>query len=83
MVNTKEVLCDHSLLNMVAHGRLVTSSCQITEVKQCRARLVLGWMTSAQVRWWLYVEVLGKPHISYSSVHPVVMGTWWIKKTKL
>ena len=34
---------------MVAHGRVVTSSHQITGVKQRRARLVLGWVTSAQV----------------------------------
>ena len=31
---------------MVAHGRMVTSSRQITEVKQRRARLVLGWVTA-------------------------------------
>ena len=31
---------------MVAHGRVVTSSRQITEVKQRRARLVLGWVVS-------------------------------------
>ena len=31
--------------HMVAHGRMVTSSRQITEVKQRRARLVLGWVT--------------------------------------
>ena len=30
--------------NVVAHGRVVTSSHQITEVKQRRARLVLGWV---------------------------------------
>ena len=28
---------------------MVTSSCQIAEVKQCRAQLVLAWMTSARV----------------------------------
>ena len=28
---------------------MVTSSRQITEVKQRRARLVLGWMTAARV----------------------------------
>ena len=31
---------------MVAHGRVVTSSRQITEVKQRRAQLVLGWVTA-------------------------------------
>ena len=35
--------------NMVAHGRMVTSSRQITEVKQRRAWLVLGWVTAARV----------------------------------
>ena len=33
----------------VAHGRMVTSSRQIIEVKQRRARLVLGWVTAARV----------------------------------
>ena len=37
------------LKHMVAHGRVVTSSRQITEVKQCQARLVLGWVTGARV----------------------------------
>ena len=32
-----------------AHGRVVTSSRQITEVKQHRAQLVLGWVTGARV----------------------------------
>ena len=36
-------------LGMVAHGRVVTSSRQITEVKQRRARLVFGWVTAARV----------------------------------
>ena len=33
-------------VTMVAHGRVVTSSRQITEVKQRQARLVLGWVTA-------------------------------------
>ena len=33
----------------VAHGRVVTSSSQITEVKQHQAQLVLGWVTDARV----------------------------------
>ena len=36
-------------LFMVAHGCVVTSSRQITEVKQRRAQLVLGWVTAARV----------------------------------
>ena len=45
---------------------MVTSSRQITEVKQRRARLVLGWVTTARVTLlaMLCVEVLGKPHIT-------------------
>ena len=35
---------------------------QIVEVKQRRARLVLGWVTES--RCWPFVEVLGKPVIS-------------------
>ena len=31
------------------HPAMVTSSRQITEVKQRRARLVLGWVTTARV----------------------------------
>ena len=34
---------------MVAHYGVVTSSREITEVKQRRARLVLGWVTGARV----------------------------------
>ena len=34
---------------MVAHGRMVTSASQITEVKQRRARLVLGCVIAARV----------------------------------
>ena len=34
---------------IVVTGRMVTSSRQITEVKQRRARLVLGWVTAAGV----------------------------------
>ena len=52
--------------DLVAHGRVVTSSRQITEVKQRRARLVLGWVTGGvlESRCWPCVEVLGKPFIS-------------------
>ena len=53
---------------MVAHGRVVTNSRQITEVKQRRAWLVLGWMTASH--WLVFesccrpcVEVSGKPLI--------------------
>ena len=36
-------------LYMVADGRVVTSSRQIIEVKQCQAQLALRWMTNARV----------------------------------
>ena len=57
---------------MVAHGRMVTSSRQITEVKQRRARLVLGWVTTARVTLlaMLCVKVLGKPLISHCLCPP-------------
>ena len=72
-------------MHVVAHGRMVTSSRQITEVKQRRARLVLGWVTAARSshatghvsRCWA--------SLSYhtASVHPAVMGTWWNEKAEL
>ena len=53
------------VLYVIAHGRVVTSSRWITEVKQCRARLVLGWVTArCSVTHRPCVEVLGKPLIS-------------------
>ena len=45
-VNTQETVRP---VPVVAHGRMVTSSRQITEVKQRQARLVLGWVTAARV----------------------------------
>ena len=39
----------HGSAHIIAHGRMVTSSPQITEVKQRRARLVLGWVTAVRV----------------------------------
>ena len=35
-------------MHVVAQCRMVTGSRQITEVKQRRARLVLGWVTAAR-----------------------------------
>ena len=62
---------------MVAHGREVTTSQQITEVKQRRARLVLGWVTSARVTLpAMCTGVEQASHIMHAaSVHPTVMGT--------
>ena len=64
---------------------MVTSSRQITEVKQRRARLVLGWVTTARVTLlaMLCVEVWASLSYHTASVHPAVMGTWWNEKPKL
>ena len=45
-VSITEIALRISLL--VAHGRMVASSRQITEVKQRQARLVLEWVTAAR-----------------------------------
>ena len=37
----------YDIHKLTRHGRMVTSSRQITEVKQRRARLVLGWVSHA------------------------------------
>ena len=68
---------------VVAHGRMVTSSRQITEVKQRRARLVLGWVTAARVTLPAMCRGVGNPLISRTTVHPAVMGTWWNEKAEL
>ena len=67
---------------MVAHGRVVTSSRQITEVKQRRARLVLGWVIGARVMLPAMCRGVG---LSYhaASVHPAVMGTWWNEQWRI
>ena len=44
----------------VAHGRMITSSRQITEVKQRRALLVLGWVTAARVTLPAMCGVVGQ-----------------------
>ena len=63
---------------MVAHGRVVTSSPQIAEIKQLWARLVLGWVTGAQVTLPAMCRGVGQAfHYHATSVHPAVMGTWW------
>ena len=48
-------------LKSIAHGRVVTSCRQITEVKQCRARLVLGWVTGARVTLPAMCSGVGQP----------------------
>ena len=45
MLKSSVCICSEYL----AHGRVVTSSRQITEVKQHQAWLVLGWVTGARV----------------------------------
>ena len=65
----------YSCLLMVAHGRVVTSSCQIPEVKQCRARLVLGWVTDA---WVMLLAMCG--HVGQAShiMLPLTTQQWWV-----
>ena len=53
---------------MVEHGRVVTNACQITEVKQCRARLVLGLVTGAQVT----LPVMCRFYSPIFDIHPVI-----------
>ena len=49
MLSVLAFYCLVQLLFVVAHGRMVTNSHQITEVKQRRAWLLLGWVTGARV----------------------------------
>ena len=61
--------------NMVAHDRVVTSSHQITEVKQCRARLILGWMAGARVTTLaMSGDVWQASHI----MTPLSTQQWWM-----
>ena len=70
--------------NASAHGRMVTSSRQITKVKQRRAQLVLGWVTAARVTLPAMCRGVGQAsHNHAASVHPAVMGTWWNEKAAL
>ena len=66
---TSEKLQSYTYL--VAHDRVVTSSRQITEVAQNRARFVLWWVTGAQVM----LPAMCWASLSYhaASVHPAVM----------
>ena len=69
---------------MVAHGRMVTSSRQITEVKQRRARLALGWVTAARVTLPAMCRGVGQAsHITPPLSTQQLMGTWWNEKAKL
>ena len=69
---------------MVAHGRVVTSFPQITEFKQRRARLVLGWVTGARVTLPAMCRGVGQAsHIMPSLSHIAVMGTWWNEQRRI
>ena len=60
---------------MVAHGRVVTSSRQITEVKQHRAWLVFGWVTGAQVTMPTMCRGVGQAsHV----MPPQSTQQWWV-----
>ena len=61
---------------VVAHGRVVTSSHQIIEVKQRLARLVFGWVSVLKSRCCPCVEVLGK---SRALIMPrLSIQQWWV-----
>ena len=62
-------------LSMVAHGRLVTSSRQITEVKQRRARFVLGWVTDGRVTLSAMCRGVGQ---AFHIMPPLSTQQWWV-----
>ena len=64
-----------NLYNMVAHGRVVTSSSQITEVKQRRARLVLGCVTGALVMLPAMCRCVGQ---AFHIMPPLSTQQWWV-----
>ena len=60
---------------MVAHGRVVTSPDQITEVKQRGAQLVLGWATSARVTLPAMCRGVGQ---AFHIMPPLSTQQWWV-----
>ena len=59
----------------VAHGRMITSSHQITEIEQRRARLVFGWVTAARVTLPAMCRGVGQAsHIT----PPLSTQQWWV-----
>ena len=74
-LHKKWLVCVFSLTIMVAHGRMLTNSCQITEVKQRRARLVLGWVTTTRVTLLAMCRGVGQAsHIT----PPLSTQQWWV-----
>ena len=67
---------------MVEHGCVVTSSRQITKVKQPGARLVLGWVTGAGVTLPAICRCVGQASriMPPLSTQQCMMGTWWNEK---
>ena len=59
----------------VAHGRVLTSSHQITEVKQRRAGLVLGWVTVARVTLPAMCTGVGQ---AFHIMPPLSTQQWWV-----
>ena len=57
------------------HGRVVTISRQITEVEQCRAQFVLGWVTGARVT--LPATCRGVGQASHIML-PLSTQQWWV-----
>ena len=60
---------------VVAHGRVVTGSCQITKVKQCWARSVLGWVTGARVKLPAMCRGVGQ---AFHIMLPLSTQQWWV-----
>ena len=82
--HNKKIKCHHATFfliywalkyYMVAHGQVVTTSRQITEVKQRRARFVLGWVTAARVTPPAMCRGVGQAsHIPL----PLSTQQWWV-----
>ena len=65
-----------SIIVLVAHGRVVTSSRQITEAKQRWARLVLGWVTAgARVTLSAMCRGVGQ---AFHIMPPLSTQQWWV-----
>ena len=58
-----------------AHGLVVTSSRQTTEVKQRQARLVLVWVTGARVTLPVMCRGVGK---AFHIISPLSTQQWWV-----
>ena len=74
----------YMVIYVVAHGRAVTSSRQITEVKQRRAQFStwMGDRCSSHAGGHVY-RCWASLSYHAASVHPAVMGTWWKEQWRI